>query len=68
MEEEIKKQVDALAEAERGAVYDCHRNMLEPVRAINALTAAVLLVARILNRWSTEAYSRSELEIERRAR
>jgi len=68
MEEKIKKQEKALAEAEEGAVVDCHRDMLEPVRAINALTAAVLLVARILDRWSTETSSRSGLEIDRRAR
>jgi len=67
MEEEIKKQEKALAEAGSWASRDCGEEV-QTVKALNRLTAAVLLVAEILNRWSTEAYSRSELEIERRAR
>jgi len=67
MEEEIKKQEVVLTRAQSQALSDCGPEG-QIVRAVNRATQAILLLSRIVNRWSTEAYNRADLDDERRAR
>ena len=73
MEEKIKVQEKALAKAqEKALALRLHSRkpdtILGIVNAINRLTGAVLLVARVTDPAARERWNRDNLEAERRAR
>ncbi len=61
MEEEIKKQEDALDAIQlKFSGSNAHSGMLGIVRALNGMTRALLLLSRVIDKWACEEWDRYE--------